>query len=158
MQPAILAVILGLVLSLAGTDVFSATHATSHSKSSHSSSGTVHVKGYTRKDGTYVHPYTRSASSSASVSHKKTTPISSHRKSSISTTAKRDAHGRIKRSSSAKSAFERSHPCPATGKSSGPCPGYVVDHKQALKHGGADDPSNMQWQTTAAAKAKDKVE
>jgi hypothetical protein len=35
---------------------------------------------------------------------------------------------------------------------------YVVDHKQALKHGGADNPSNMQWQTRAAATAKDKVE
>jgi hypothetical protein len=29
---------------------------------------------------------------------------------------------------------------------------------QALKHGGADTPANMQWQTTGAAKAKDKVE
>jgi hypothetical protein len=29
---------------------------------------------------------------------------------------------------------------------------------KALKHGGADDPSNMQWQTTAEAKAKDKWE
>jgi hypothetical protein len=27
-----------------------------------------------------------------------------------------------------------------------------------LKRGGADSPSNMQWQTQAAAKAKDKVE
>jgi hypothetical protein len=27
-----------------------------------------------------------------------------------------------------------------------------------LKRGGADSPSNMQWQTTAAAKAKDKIE
>jgi hypothetical protein len=34
----------------------------------------------------------------------------------------------------------------------------VIDHVQALKHGGADAPSNMQWQTTAAAKAKDKIE
>jgi hypothetical protein len=29
----------------------------------------------------------------------------------------------------------------------GTSPGYVVDHIKALKHGGADDPSNMQWQT-----------
>jgi hypothetical protein len=27
-----------------------------------------------------------------------------------------------------------------------------------LKRGGRDAPSNMQWQTTAAAKAKDKTE
>ena len=40
----------------------------------------------------------------------------------------------------------------------GACPGYVIDHVKALKHGGADEPGNMQWQTTAAAKAKDKIE
>jgi hypothetical protein len=34
----------------------------------------------------------------------------------------------------------------------------VIDHVQALKHGGADTPSNMQWQTIEAAKAKDKIE
>jgi hypothetical protein len=34
----------------------------------------------------------------------------------------------------------------------------VIDHVKPLKRGGSDDPSNMQWQTTAAAKAKDKVE
>jgi hypothetical protein len=34
----------------------------------------------------------------------------------------------------------------------------VVDHIKALKHGGADEPSNMQWQTAAATKEKDRVE
>jgi hypothetical protein len=34
----------------------------------------------------------------------------------------------------------------------------VIDHVQALKHGGADASSNMQWQTKDAAMAKDKVE
>jgi len=38
------------------------------------------------------------------------------------------------------------------------CPGWIVDHVQALKHGGADAPVNMQWQTRAEAKAKDKIE
>ncbi|QPH37906.1 hypothetical protein [Pedobacter endophyticus] len=33
----------------------------STTKSTGSSGGTVHVKGYTRKDGTYVRPHTRSA-------------------------------------------------------------------------------------------------
>jgi hypothetical protein len=37
-------------------------------------------------------------------------------------------------------------------------PGYVIDHVVPLACGGADAPSNMQWQTTAAAAAKDKVE
>jgi hypothetical protein len=36
--------------------------------------------------------------------------------------------------------------------------GYVVDHIQALKHGGLDEPGNMQWQTKAEAKAKDPIE
>ncbi|HQC95198.1 MAG TPA: HNH endonuclease signature motif containing protein [Aquabacterium sp.] len=34
----------------------------------------------------------------------------------------------------------------------------MIDHRIALKRGGADSPDNMQWQTTAAAKAKDKTE
>ena len=37
-------------------------------------------------------------------------------------------------------------------------PGHVVDHIVPLACGGADAPSNMQWQTTEEAKAKDKVE
>jgi hypothetical protein len=37
-------------------------------------------------------------------------------------------------------------------------PGYVVDHIVPLACGGADAPSNMQWQTVADAKAKDRIE
>jgi hypothetical protein len=70
----------------------------------------------------------------------------------------RDHHGKIKRSKDATRAFQRSHPCPSTGRVSGGCPGYVIDHVQALKRGGADSPSNMQWQTKAEARAKDRVE
>ena len=70
----------------------------------------------------------------------------------------RDSHGRIKRSESAKNEFKRAHPCPSNGKSGGACPGYVIDHVKPLKRGGADAPSNMQWQTKEAAKAKDKWE
>lgn len=67
-------------------------------------------------------------------------------------------HHRYRRSSAAKNSFKRSHPCPSTGRSYGRCPGYVIDHIQALKHGGADEPFNMQWQTISAAKAKDRWE
>ena len=70
----------------------------------------------------------------------------------------RDGRGRIKRSAEARRAFQKANPCPSTGKRGGGCPGYVVDHIKPLKRGGADAPSNMQWQTKADAKAKDRIE
>lgn len=66
-----------------------------------------------------------------------------------------DALAKQHRSSAAKTAFKRISPCPATGRSTGPCPGYIIDHIKPLACGGADAPSNMQWQTKSAAKAKD---
>ncbi len=76
----------------------------------------------------------------------------------LHSSVQRDSYGRIKRSAAARDAFKHQQPCPSTGRSSGRCPGYVIDHVQPLECGGADAPSNMQWQTTAAAKAKDKPE
>lgn len=70
----------------------------------------------------------------------------------------RDNKGRIQRSASSKAEFKRSQPCPSTGKPTGSCPGYVVDHIIPLCAGGADDPGNMQWQELATSKAKDKQE
>ena len=66
--------------------------------------------------------------------------------------------GRIKRSSAARRQFQRAQPCPSTGSTSGPCPGYVADHIIALKHGGPDTPANMEWQTSADAQAKNRAE
>jgi hypothetical protein len=83
---------------------------------------------------------------------------SHHSRSSRCSSCARNAKGKIKRSREAKRQFERQNPCPSTGKSTGSCPGYVVDHRKALAEGGADEPSNMQWQTAADAKAKDKWE
>jgi hypothetical protein len=73
-------------------------------------------------------------------------------------TVARESRGRVKRSNPAKDAFKREQPCPSTGKPSGACSGYVMDHVKPLDCGGADDPSNMQWQTIAEGKAKDKTE
>lgn len=73
-------------------------------------------------------------------------------------TCPRDKHGHIQRSAAAKAEFRHTHPCPSTGKTKGACKSYVIDHVQALKRGGADATWNMQWQTTAEAKAKDKWE
>jgi hypothetical protein len=54
--------------------------------------------------------------------------------------------------------FQRANPCPSTGKKSGRCDGWIVDHIRPLACGGSDEPSNMTWQTTTAAKEKDKWE
>lgn len=62
------------------------------------------------------------------------------------------------RSSAQRAAFVREHPCPATAQTRAPCPGYVVDHIIPLCGGGADAPSNMQWQTIEDGKLKDKEE
>lgn len=62
------------------------------------------------------------------------------------------------RSRVARAEFVRANPCPETGQRRGACPGWVVDHVIALECGGADHPSNMQWQTVADARAKDKWE
>ena len=64
----------------------------------------------------------------------------------------RDDRGRIQRSAAARRAFARQ-----TGYPNGR-PGYVIDHIVPLACGGADAPSNMQWQTVAGGKAKDKIE
>jgi len=82
----------------------------------------------------------------------------SHSYSPYSYSAPHDSHGKIKRSAKAKDEFKKANPCPSTGRSSGACPGYVIDHIKPLKRGGADAPSNMQWQTIEDARAKDKWE
>lgn len=116
--------------------------------------GTTHVKGYYRKDGTYVHPHERKSPSSTSTK-KPPTVRESLKKPPAHVGADgiaRDSHGRIERSESAKREFMKK-----TGYPNGR-PGYVVDHIIPLARGGADDPSNMQWQTIEEAKLKDKVE
>lgn len=114
-------------------------------------SKSVHVRTYTRKDGVVVQSHDRAAPKSAAKTAPKTTPT---------TSVQRNARGRIARSETAKRQFEISKPCPAPGahKPGSPCPGYIIDHIKPLACGGLDAPSNMQWQTTAAAKEKDRWE
>jgi hypothetical protein len=86
---------------------------------------------------------------------KETKPKTSRAKASVpepAGTTTRDARGRIQRSAAARHAFARQ-----TGYPNGR-PGYVIDHIRPLACGGADAPSNMQWQTVAAAKLKDRTE
>lgn len=72
--------------------------------------------------------------------------------SSYCASCARDSNGRIARSPEARERLMRE-----TGYPHSP-PGYVIDHIIPLKRGGADLPANMQWQTKADAKAKDRWE
>lgn len=152
----------------------SGAHSSSGSRSRSTSSKPVHVGGYTRKNGTAVHAHNRALRGSGTTSYRahittrrtptpaRTASPALHQASAATvkcTTCTRNPDtGKIARSVAAKDAFKRQSPCPATGKSTGPCPGYVIDHRTALACGGNDAPENMAWQTVADGKAKDKIE
>ena len=123
----------------------SSNHHPSGAKKSGSRSGkTTHVTTHRTRSAT-SHP---TAPRTRSVTHAST----ASRRSNRCRECDRDEHGRIVRSDKAKDAFER-----ATGYPHGR-PGYVIDHIVPLACGGPDLPSNMQWQTAAQAKTKDKTE
>lgn len=50
-----------------------------------------------------------------------------------------------KRSEAAKREFRKIHPCPLTGKHTGACPGWEIDHPVPLCCKGKDKASNMRW-------------
>ncbi|SRR6266566_5913681 len=140
--------------------------------------GKVHVRGYTRHDGTYVAPHTRSAPRSYAAPTPRLRSYSSRPRSytvprtyaapkAQRTPSARpyrapsarsrsyvspDGRSRTHRSRSARDDFMR-----RTGHPRGR-PGYVVDHLVPLCAGGADAPGNMQWQTVQDAKVKDRQE
>lgn len=62
------------------------------------------------------------------------------------------------RSRAVRAEFQRTHPCPATGERRGACPGYEVDHKEALICGGRDELQNLQWLPVAEHREKTRVE
>ena len=103
-------------------------------------------------------PVANARGRSATTIRKSASATKAKPKSTKCASCSRNAKGRIARSAVAKRSFQKTHPCPSTRKATGACPGYVIDHMVPLKRGGADVPGNMQWQTTAAAKAKDKIE
>ena len=57
----------------------------------------------------------------------------------------RNADGTIHRSRAVLVAFQKIHPCPSTGKTSGACPNWALDHVISLDCGGRDSVSNLQW-------------
>ena len=112
---------------------------------------------HARTSGSGGHRNSRSDSHN-SANHSKTPGIPHGSNHSKAIGVPRDSRGHIARSAHAKNEFKKSHPCPSTGKRSGACPGYVVDHVAPLKRGGADSPGNMQWQAKKAARIKDRTE
>src|SRR5450756_2981494 len=68
----------------------------------------------------------------------------------ISSLVTAQAIARMLRNPAQRAAFLRHHPCPASGRTRGACPGYVVDHIEPLCADGPDNPGNMQWQTVQA--------
>ena len=141
MRFGITALALAMALVAPSGEVKGGGHSHSATASTHSTSGS-HGGGSHATDSSHG-----SNSHSASGSHGKSAPG-----------VHRDSHGRIARDPRQTNAFRKQHPCPSTGKTSGSCPGYVIDHVVPLKRGGADAPGNMQWQTEGAAKQKDKWE
>ena len=131
------------------TTAHSSTRSSSSRKksSSKSSSGTgkrIRVKESKRKDGVR-----KPKKNSSSTSSPKVSSSGVPRKSTV---AARDSNGRIKRSAEAKKDFMKQTGYPKGRK------GYVVDHTVPLECGGADSPSNMQWQTVQEATIKDRTE
>jgi hypothetical protein len=68
------------------------------------------------------------------------------------------AHATTPRGTEAPRLFRKANACPATGKLTDACPGWVIDHLKSLRCGGPDAPENMWWMTTAEAKVKDQQE
>lgn len=98
----------------------SSSHSGTHSSESYASRGPSH-------------------SVSRSGGHSSSSHSQGYRSGNRAAGVARDAHGRIARSQQAKNEFKKSHPCPTTGKSSGACRGYVIDHLTPIKRGGAAD-------------------
>jgi hypothetical protein len=62
------------------------------------------------------------------------------------------------RSRAVRAEFVRQVACPATGQHRLPCPGYHIDHREALVCGGRDEVSNLQWLPVAEHRDKTRVE
>ena len=130
------------------TSPSSYTTSSSISNYNYNSNSTTHLK----KDGTPDKRYKENKTISFSDNTTSTPVPKFSTNPKYSFVAERDDNGRIKRNHSATYQFKVQ-----TGYRHGR-PGYVIDHIIPLKRGGCDCPSNMQWQTKAEAKAKDKVE
>lgn len=57
----------------------------------------------------------------------------------------RDEAGKTLRSTAVINAFKKQWACPSTGKHTGACSGWAIDHVVPLDCGGVDAVWNMQW-------------
>lgn len=57
----------------------------------------------------------------------------------------RNADGSIRRRADVLAAFQKIHPCPSTGLTTGACPNWAKDHVISLACGGRDEVGNLQW-------------
>ena len=62
----------------------------------------------------------------------------------------------VDRSRTLRAEFQRENPCPSTGRTSGACPGWQVDHAVPLCLGGqaVDARANLRWITVEDHKRK----
>jgi len=131
---------------------------TSGFKSSSPRVKNVKVKGYLKKDGTYVAPHYRSAPrrgqriKSVNFSSPKNSLAPRSSKKIKGTPYSSVAGNRTERSQAKKREFLKSR-----GYDVNP-PGYEVDHVVPLSKGGADEPYNMQLLSEEAHKQKTKSE
>lgn len=146
-----------LVLALA---VIAPTVAAKGGGHSHSATASTHSATASHGSGSHSASGSHSGGSSdaATSSHSNSSRSGPGSHSTTPPWVHRDSHGKIARDPRQLNDFKKQHACPSTGKTYGSCPGYTVDHVVPLKRGGADSPSNMQWQSNAAAKEKDKWE
>ena len=70
-------------------------------------------------------------------------PLKEYRTCTV--TPHRDKDGSISRRRDVLEAYRKLYPCPSTGKKTGACPGYALDHSKPLACGGCDAVFNLSW-------------
>lgn len=58
------------------------------------------------------------------------------------------------RSAAVRAEFRKANPCPSTGRLTGACPGWQIDHMHPLCSGGVDQLDNLNWIRTEDHKRK----